>query len=239
MTLQDRARRALFPFLLSFCLVGLVPQAKRGLAEDAQAQSNLAQNSLAQNTLAKDSLAGRSTDAGSFLTDLGERAVVELGDNALDEAERERRFRSLFNESVDVPAIGRFVIGPHWRRASEEDKSAFLQVFEDAIVQRFLPLFAEYSGETFSIGRIRKDANNPQHLFVTTTILQTNGEPVDVEWRVRERDGDYQILDIIAEGVSMAITLRQEYSSVIRQSGVSGLTAQLRQKVEAGAFVLK
>ena len=180
-----------------------------------------------------------ANDAGAFLTNLGERAVVELGDQSLNEAERERRFRDLFNESVDVPAIGRFVIGPHWRRATEDEKTGFLKVFEDAIVQRFLPLFAEYSGETFSIGRIRQDANNPEHLFVTTSIVQTNGEPVDVEWRVRQRDGSYQILDIIAEGVSMAITLRQEYSSVIRQSGVSGLTAQLREKVEAGAFVLK
>lgn len=219
MTLRRCALRALFLFLFSLGLVGMAPQAQQAMAAEV--------------------LAERPANAGAFLTNLGERAVVELGDSALDEAERERRFRSLFNESVDVPAIGRFVIGPHWRRASEAEQTAFLKVFEDAIVQRFLPLFAEYSGETFSIGRIRQDANNPKHLFVTTTIVQTSGEPVDVEWRVRDRDGEFQILDIIAEGVSMAITLRQEYSSVIRQSGVDGLTAQLRKKVEAGAFVLK
>lgn len=219
MTLRRCALGALFLSFLSLGLVGLVPQAQQAFAAEA--------------------LAERPSDAGAFLTNLGERAVDELGDSALDEAERERRFRSLFNESVDVPAIGRFVIGPHWRRATEDEKSAFLRVFEDAIVQRFLPLFAEYSGETFSIGRIRQDANNPMHLFVTTSIVQTNGEPVDVEWRVRDREGEFQILDIIAEGVSMAITLRQEYSSVIRQSGVDGLTSQLRKKVEAGAFVLK
>jgi len=219
MTLRGCALRVLFLSLFSLGLIGSALEASHALAGDM--------------------LAERPKDAGAFITMLGERAVDELADQTLDETERERRFRSLFNESVDVPAIGRFVIGTHWRQASEEDKAAFLQVFEDAIVQRFLPLFAEYSGETFSIGRIRQDANNPQHLFVTTSIVQTNGEPVDVEWRVRERDSSYQILDIIAEGVSMAITLRQEYSSVIRQSGVKGLTAQLRKKVEAGAFVLK
>jgi len=43
-------------------------------------------------------------------------------------------------------------------------------------------------------------------------------------------------LDVVAEGVSLAITLRQEYASVIRVSGIDGLVSQLRTKIEAGAF---
>lgn len=175
-------------------------------------------------------------DAGDFLVALGEKAVGQLSDESLDQSERERWFRDLFNESFDVPAISRFVLGANWRRASEQEKADFLDVFEDVIVQRFLPLFSDYSVETFKIDRVRRDANNANHVFVNSTIFRESGEPVSVEWRVREDEAGYQILDIVAEGVSMAITLRQEYGSVVRQSGVGGLVRQLRRKVESGAF---
>ena len=175
-------------------------------------------------------------DAGDFLVALGERAVGQLGDESLDQSERERWFRDLFNESFDVPAISRFVLGANWRRASEQEKADFLDVFEDVIVQRFLPLFSDYSVETFKVDRVRRDANNANHVFVNSTIFRESGEPVSVEWRVREDEAGHQILDIVAEGVSMAITLRQEYGSVVRQSGVGGLVRQLRRKVESGAF---
>lgn len=175
-------------------------------------------------------------DAGDFLVALGERAVGQLGDESVDESERERWFRDLFNESFDVPAISKFVLGANWRRASEQEKADFLEVFEDVIVQRFLPLFSDYSVETFKIDGIRRDTNNANHVFVNSTISREAGEPVSVEWRVREDEAGYQILDIVAEGVSMAITLRQEYGSVVRQSGVGGLVKQLRRKVEAGVF---
>jgi phospholipid transport system substrate-binding protein len=178
----------------------------------------------------------QTRDAGAFLVSLGERAVHELGDKSLDEAEREHRFRMLFKESIDIETIGRFVIGKHWRQATPEERQDFLQVFEDATVQRFLPLFADYSGETFTISSQRRDTSNPSHIFVTSKIALTSGDAYSVEWRVLEQDSGYRILDIIAEGVSMAITLRQEYSAVIGQSGVSGLVELLRQKVAAGAF---
>ncbi len=175
-------------------------------------------------------------DAGAFLVDLGERAVAQLTESGLDETERENRFRALFNESFDVPAISRFVLGPYWRRATGDQRQAFQAVFEDYVVQRFLPLFEDYSGETFVVERIRDDANNPNHKFVTSTITQLTGEPVKVEWRVELKGTRYRVLDIHAEGVSMALTLRQEYGSVIRRIGVDGLVRELRAKLDAGAF---
>ncbi len=175
-------------------------------------------------------------DAGAFLVDLGERAVAQLTEGGINEAERENRFRTLFNESFDVPAISRFVLGPYWRRATPEQRQAFQEVFEDYVVQRFLPLFEDYSGETFVVERVRDDANNPNHKFVTSYITQLTGEPVRVDWRVEEKNARYRVLDINAEGVSMALTLRQEYGSVIRRIGVDGLVKELRAKLDAGAF---
>ena len=84
-------------------------------------------------------------DAGGFLSELADRAVDELTEPGIAETEKERRFRALVAEGFDIPAIGRFVIGKYWRRADQADQDQFLEAFEDMIVWRFLPLFADYS----------------------------------------------------------------------------------------------
>lgn len=176
--------------------------------------------------------------AATFLANLQERAASRLGDASISEKEKEDHFRKLFNENFDVPAIGRFVIGRYWRAASQEDQNSFLAVFEDAMVQRFLPLLAENSSERFNIGTVTPDTRNENMALIASRIDRSEGEPYRVSWRVRETNGDFKILDIVAEGVSMAITLRSEYGSVLKNNGgqLAPLTEALREKVAAGAF---
>lgn len=179
-----------------------------------------------------------SRQAAAFLADLQEKAASRLGDASVSTEEKERHFRQLFNENFDVPKIGQFVIGRYWRAASEADRQEFLKVFEDAMVQRFLPLLAENSTERFQIGTATPDAANQNDVLIDSRINRPQGEPYRVTWRVRETDGSFKILDIVAEGVSMAITLRSEYGSVLKSNGgqLPPLTAALREKVARGAF---
>jgi phospholipid transport system substrate-binding protein len=177
--------------------------------------------------------------AADFLASLQERAASQLGDTSVSETEKEQRFRKLFNENFDVPAIGRFVIGRYWRGASQDDQDSFLKVFEDAMVQRFLPLLAENSSKNFQIGSVSRDNSNDSMALIDSRIDRAEGEPYRVSWRIRENDsGDFKILDIVAEGVSMAITLRSEYGSVLKSNGgqLPPLTDALRRKVAQGAF---
>lgn len=176
--------------------------------------------------------------AANFLHDLQEKAASRLGDASVSEAEKEQRFRELFNDNFDVPAIGRFVVARYWRGASEADRAAFLEVFEDAMVQRFLPLLAENSSERFQVGNVTPDGNAENMAMIDSRIDRAEGEPYRVAWRVRERDGQFKILDIVAEGVSMAITLRSEYGTVLKNNGgqLPPLTEALREKVKRGAF---
>ena len=180
-------------------------------------------------------------DAGAFLMSFGKRAADEINNESLSEADREQRFRELFNEVIDVPAIGQFVLGIHWRRATAQQRADFLAVFEDMAVQRFLPMItrqsAEYAGRAFSIVDVRRHETNEDRVFVTSSLDREEGPPVRMIWHLREHDGRFKVLDINIEGLSMALTLRREYSSVVKRSGgVDGLITLLREKVEARAF---
>ena len=177
-------------------------------------------------------------DAGAFLVNLNHRVGEQLSATDIAPEERERRFGALLKQTLNIEIIGRFVLGRYWRRASDEERKAFIEAFQRAIVHRFLPLLTEYSGGQLSVGRIRPDPRNPALSTVTSRLLRPQGEPVRVEWRIRREGGQYQIVDVVAEGVSIAITLRSEYSSFIRQHGgdVGALTESLRQRVAAGAL---
>src|SRR3546814_1915812 len=145
--------------------------------------------------------------AADFLADLQEKAASRLADASVSTEEKEHHFRQFFNENFDVPAIGRFVIGRYWRAASPADQKAFLKVFEDAMVQRFLPLLAENSSERFQVGTVTPDSANANMALIDSRINRSQGEPYRLAWRVRETDGTFKILDIVAEGVTMASTL--------------------------------
>lgn len=178
--------------------------------------------------------ADEPADAGQFLAELSERAVDRLTEPGIGEAEKERRFRALIAEGFDLPSIARFVIGRYWRAAEPAEQEAFLAAFEDLIVYRFLPLFGDYSGESLEVGAVRPFAGSEDYFDVESRVTRPDGPPISVHWRLRALpEGSYRIVDIVAEGVSIAVTLRSEYGSVLKQNGgdLGALAKTLRERV--------
>ena len=165
-----------------------------------------------------------------FISTLGTRAITELADESISQADRESRFRKLLNEHFDVPTIGRFVLGRHWKVASDAERTEFLGLFEDFIVRSYSVRFSGYSGETFAV---KGSTPGPKlATLVHSRVLRGTAEPIRVDWRVEPRGEKLVITDVIVEGVSMSVTQRSEFASVIQSSGgkVEGLLEALRNK---------
>jgi phospholipid transport system substrate-binding protein len=178
--------------------------------------------------------------AAAYLGAVSQRAIDGLTNPERTDEEREALFRELLNEAFDIATIGRFVVGRYWRKASEEQRRNFLQIFEDVIVQRFLPLFGMYNNERLIVGNGQADKSNPRFIVVDSTFVDSQGTVVKVDWRMRDKDDHFQVFDVMVEGISMAITLRSEYASVIKNAGgLVGLVELLREKLERGEFVPK
>lgn len=180
-------------------------------------------------------------DAGQFLVSFGEDAAAELRDENLTDEERAQRFRILLNEAVDMEALVKFILGRYWRRASPEERADFQNAFEEITLQRFLPMFngtgGEYSTDGFEVLDVRPVSKPADQVFVDVQVQRTSGPAVVLIWRLRKVGEGYKILDISVEGISMALTLREEYSSVIRQKGgVGPLVAMLEEKIASGAY---
>jgi len=173
---------------------------------------------------------GQDKAAGAFLESLTHDVFTKLDDTSLSQTEKERDLRNLFRQNFDTPAISRFVLGKHWRGASTAERQDFVDAFEEMNTRQFLAMVGEFSQEMFSVVKVQEDAAKPSLSLVSTKIAQSEGEPISAVWRVRNNDGQYKILDIVVEGVSMAITLRHEYGTVVKSDGVDGLIAIMREK---------
>lgn len=134
------------------------------------------------------------------------------------------------DRDFDAPGIARFVLGRYWRTASDADRQQFVQAFEDYMVQVYASRFRQYGGASFKVIGERQDGGTTT---VTSEISQhASDQPARVIWQVAKTPQGYKITDVSIEGISQAVTYRQEFSSVIEQHNgqVSALTEELRHK---------
>lgn len=166
-----------------------------------------------------------------FIADLGDRAVRTLADGKLSDEDKKEKFRGLLREGFDIRTLGRFAVGRYWRKASKAQRNEYRELFTEYIVQTYAARFKQYSGEKLQVSEQR--AAGKKDTIVKSQLIRPEGAPVRIEWRVRDRKHKLLVIDIIVEGVSMAITQRDEFSSVIRRGGgdFATLLAVLKEKI--------
>jgi phospholipid transport system substrate-binding protein len=174
----------------------------------------------------------KADSPAGFIADLGDRAIRTLADTSVGDSRRHIQFRTLFLEGFDVRALSLYAIGRYWRKASKDERVEYQRLFTEFIVNTYASRFGQYSGEKLKVTGER--AIKGKDTIVHSEILRPKGAPVRVDWRVRMRKSGYKVIDIIVEGVSMAITQREEFSTVIRRNGgsVEGLISELRAKTQ-------
>ena len=168
-----------------------------------------------------------------FIESLGEETIGAITDPNVSERDRLTEFSRLFRKGFDVDTISRFVLGRYWCRATDEQKVKYQILFADFIVTTYANRFRQYSNEKLLVDGER--TANKRDTIVLSKIKLPEGPAVRVDWRVRRTGDNHKIVDVIVEGVSMAITQRDEFASVIRRGGgrVETLIAELQEKLSA------
>lgn len=165
----------------------------------------------------------------NLVKNLGQEAVELLASKDFTAAEKQQNFSSLIERDFDMKLIGRFVLGKNWRAATESEKSEYLVLFKKYIINTYQKRIGDYSGENLDI--VKAKPLNDKEFLVNSVILRAKGPKIQLDWRVREsKSGQLKIIDLIVENVSMALTHRDEFSSVISQNGgkIEGLLQKLR-----------
>ena len=168
-------------------------------------------------------------EPGQFIAGTADRAIAVLKQPDLNEGQREARFREIFQDAFDVPTIGRYVLGVHWRNANEQQRAAYLKAFTGFIVKTYANRLRDYSGQHVQVSR---SAPIDDKFMVESEIVGGGKAPIKVVWQVEKRDAALKITDVVIEGVSLGLTQRSDFSSYINQNGgkLEALIAELGRR---------
>lgn len=170
--------------------------------------------------------------ARAIIQSMADQVLASLRDESQTTADREALYGELFTEHFNIPVIGRWVLGRSWRDADEAQREEYIEVFRRYIVKTYAIQFTGFTGEQFEITGAEAEDDGA---VVLSEIRSPDGVDItQVRWRFRPaEDGTLKINDVVIENISMALTQRREFASIIERRGgtVDGLIGALREKI--------
>jgi phospholipid transport system substrate-binding protein len=159
-------------------------------------------------------------------------AVMKEGPR-LGFAGRRQKLGPAILQAFDLPLMTRLVVGLPWPSLSLEDQKELVAAFSEFSIATYANQFDDFSGERFEIDP--KAAPAPGNdVIVKTKLIQSNGEPVQLDYLLRQEQAEWRIIDVFLSGtISQLAARRSEFSGILREQGVRGLIAVLRQKTKA------
>ncbi len=160
-----------------------------------------------------------------------EQHVMDLVDSAISAAKaRQENFSTLFHRYFDSAYIGRFILGKYWNHATPAQQTDYLQLFNKLVISSYEKRFDDYSGETVTLLGTHTAGKD---FIVKSTLSDSNKQPIKINWRVRERPQGPRIIDIVVEDISLSVTQRSEYASIIQQNNnnIEALLQAMQDKI--------
>ncbi len=173
--------------------------------------------------------AGSEEDAGHFVETLGAKVFGLMENNSHSKAFRENGFRDLLVENFDIGKVSHAALGPYRRAATELQLERYRTIYLDYVLALYGGLFANYVGESLVVAGSRVVSGGD--VMVDGRIDRPEREAIRITFRVRPADDSYKVLDIMVEGISMLVTQRSEFASVIRSEGMDGFLERLQEVV--------
>lgn len=158
--------------------------------------------------------------------------VIELI-KAKTGAAREAGIKNVLETKFDLAFMGRSALATYWDDKNPVLMNRFLAAAASAEARAYSERFGQYGGQTVDIGKV---VNRPNGVSVVESKLnQTNGQPIKIDWEVRNTGQGERITDVKVEGVSMVMTRRSDFKSYIQNNGgkVDVLIDELEKRAKA------
>jgi len=151
-----------------------------------------------------------------------------LGQKELSVDERRQRLEDIAQYRFDVRTISQLILARHWRRFSPEQRDEFVFEFKRYIAANYGDSLNDYDDEIVEVLSERPEARGDY--TVRTRIVGDGFKPVAVDYRMRKKDGRWQVIDVVIEGVSFLKSFRSQFQEILSQGQPQGLLERLREK---------
>ncbi|MEQ8711063.1 MAG: ABC transporter substrate-binding protein [Rhodospirillales bacterium] len=173
-----------------------------------------------------------AAEPDAFVQSMASRALTISSDDTRSDDQKVSELRAVFQDGFDVDYIGKYVLGRYWRQATEEERTAYLKIFEEYVVHSYAQRFSKFDGGSLKVGRSDKFQDAVHR--VQSVFKGKDGQDVRLDWFVHETPAGLRAVDVVVEGISLRKTQRDEFMAVIRNGGgtVAGLIKDLRKLVD-------
>jgi phospholipid transport system substrate-binding protein len=158
-----------------------------------------------------------SIEPDIFVQSTVNRAASTLGGN-LNKEQRVEELKKIAKETVDIYGVGMYSLGATRKSLNDEQLKTYNQVFENYFLKSFADRLAEYSNPIIEVNS--KEKLNENYTIVSSTLVATDKRPeIKIEWRIYTKNPDAPLIrDLIIEGLSLARTQKEEFSSIIQSA---------------------
>ena len=152
-----------------------------------------------------------------FVQSTVNRASKTLSEN-ISKENKIKQLKIIAKETVDIKGIGFYTLGSKRKELNDEQKKKYLNLFEQYFLKSFSSRLAEYTNPEIDV--FNKEVINENYTIVNSLLVATNERPeVKIDWRIYTKNPQNPLIrDLIIEGLSLARTQKEEFSSIINSN---------------------
>ncbi len=158
-----------------------------------------------------------SIEPDVFVQSTVNRASEILSKN-IDKNEKIDELKLIAKETVDIRGVGFYSLGSARKNLNEEQKNKYSSLFEQYFLKSFSSRLAEYTNPEIEV--TGKEKLNDKYTIVNSTLVATNERPeIKIDWRIYTKNPENPLIrDLIIEGLSLARTQKEEFSSILNSN---------------------
>jgi phospholipid transport system substrate-binding protein len=154
--------------------------------------------------------------------------LAVLKDASLSPEARRERIVEIAYARFDFPTMSKLVLAKYWKRFDDAQREAFLKEFKDFLAHRYGDRIDRYEQEKVEI--VAERSAKGGDAIISTLIHRPRAEAVAVDYRLRNRGGDWRVIDVKIEGISLVSNYRDQFHEVLSHGGPEKLLTQLRER---------
>lgn len=165
---------------------------------------------------------------GDFVAALGGNTIKIIQDKSINEDKKFSMLNNLFEQNVDIDWISKFVLGRYLRSIESDQLIEYQQLYRSYLINSYVPKFKEYTGEAIKIVSVKAIRANESVVETELVNPDNSNLRIRVDYRIRLKNDQYKIIDVVAEGVSMISSQRAEFGEILNNKGIGELIKRLK-----------
>ena len=159
--------------------------------------------------------------------------LTVLRDPKLSKPEKGQKVQQIAQDNMDFTTLARLSLGAPWRKITDDQRARFTEEFRKHVINTYRHTTDDYTDEDIQVTADRIESDGDATVLTRITGTKDNGargEVAKVDYRLRQKDGQWKIIDVIIDGISLVSNFRSQFQEIITNGNVDKLIQLLHDK---------